>query len=113
MTKYEPSLDAIFTALGDPTRRAMLERLATGPASVSDLAAPFDMALPTVLGHLKRLEAAGLVTTSKDGRVRTCALSPTAFAPARGWLDDQRAMWEARLDRFDDYVTNLMKDRAT
>ena len=111
MAKYDPNLDLLFTALGDPTRRTILTRLARGAASVSELAAPHDMALPSFLGHLKKLEDAGLITSSKSGRVRTCALSPEAFRPAQDWLGAQRAMWEGRLDRFDDYVSNLMKER--
>ena len=105
-------LDTLFQALGDPTRRAILERLARGPATVTELAAPFDMALPSFLGHVRRLEAAGLVGSSKSGRVRTVSLEPGAFTPVRSWLDEQRALWEARLDRLDDYVTRLMKERA-
>mgnify|MGYP001212172983 CR=1 FL=1 len=105
-------LDRIFTALSDPTRRAMLERLAAGPAPVSELAAPFEMALPTILGHLKRLEDAGLVQSEKDGRVRTCALRPEAFGPVNTWLAEQRQVWEGRLDRLDDYVMKLMKERT-
>lgn len=107
----EPRLDALFQALSDPTRRALLARLARGPASVSDLAQPFDMALPSLMGHLRKLEDAGLIETRKDGRVRTCAIVPEAFAPVRGWLDEQRAIWEGRLDRLEDYVTRLMKER--
>lgn len=110
MAKHDPALDHVFTALGDPTRRAILHRLASGPATVSDLAEPFDMALPSLMGHLKKLEAAGLVTSAKDGRVRTCALVPAAFAPASDWLDAQRRLWTARLDRFDAFVTQLAKD---
>lgn len=105
-------LDHLFQALGDPTRRAILERLARGPATVTELAAPFDMALPSFLGHIRRLEASGLVTSAKDGRVRTVRLVPGAFTPVRSWLDEQRAIWEGRLDRLDDYVTRLMKERA-
>ncbi|MCV2873562.1 metalloregulator ArsR/SmtB family transcription factor [Defluviimonas sp. WL0050] len=105
-------LDLLFQALGDPTRRAILERLARGPATVSELAAPFDMALPSLLGHVRRLEDSGLVTSDKEGRVRTVRLVPGAFTPVRSWLDAQRAIWEDRLDRLDDYVTRLMKDRA-
>lgn len=103
-------LDTLFQALGDPTRRAMLERLARGPATVTELAAPFDMALPSFLGHVGRLEAAGLVTTAKAGRVRTVTLVPGAFTPVRGWLDDQRALWEGRLDRLDAYVRTLAQE---
>lgn len=106
----EPRLDALFQALADPTRRALLARLARGPASVSDLAQPFDMALPSLMGHLRKLEDAGLIETRKDGRVRTCAIVPEALAPVRGWLDEQRAIWEGRLDRLEDYVTRLMKE---
>ncbi|WP_417627685.1 ArsR/SmtB family transcription factor [Pararhodobacter aggregans] len=108
----EPRLDALFQALADPTRRAILSRLARGPASVSDLAQPFDMALPSLMGHLRKLEEAGLIDTRKDGRVRTCAIVPEAFAPVRGWLDEQRALWEGRLDRLEDYVMQLMKERS-
>lgn len=103
-------LDILFQALGDPTRRAILERLARGPASVTELAAPFDMALPSFLGHVQRLEAAGLVTTAKTGRVRTVTLVPGAFTPVRSWLDEQRALWEGRLDRLDAYVQTLMEE---
>jgi DNA-binding transcriptional ArsR family regulator len=111
MSKYEPDLTSLFQALSDPTRRAMLERLARGPASVQALAAPFGQALPTVLAHLRKLEAAGLVVTQKDGRVRTCALVPQAMVPVQDWLAAQRAVWEGRLDRLDTYVATLMKDR--
>lgn len=104
-------LDALFSALGDPTRRAILERLARGPATVSELAAPFDMALPSFMGHLRRLEAAGLITTRKEGRTRHAELVPGAFTPVRGWLEEQRAIWEGRLDRLEDYVTRLMEER--
>ena len=107
----EPRLDALFQALADPTRRAILSQLARGPASVSDLAQPFEMALPSLMGHLRKLEEAGLIASHKDGRVRTCAIVPEAFTPVRGWLDEQRAQWEGRLDRLEDYVTRLMKER--
>ena len=110
MAKQDPSLDRLFTALGDPTRRAILARLARGAASVSELASAHDMALPSFLGHLKKLEAAGLVRSQKTGRVRTYRLEPDALAPARGWLDEQRSLWAGRLDRFDDYATSLAKD---
>lgn len=111
MTNYEPSLDTLFNALGDPTRRAVVSRLAHSSATVSELAEPHDMALPTFLGHLKKLEQAGLIATLKRGRVRHCTLRPEALLPVRGWLDAQRAIWETRLDQFDDYVLQLAKDR--
>lgn len=111
MSKYDPTLDLCFTALGDPTRRMILQRLARGEASVSELAEPHDMALPSFMEHLKKLEAAKLITSKKKGRTRICALSPDAFTPAKTWLDEQRDTWEGRLDRFDDYVNDLMLER--
>ena len=111
MAKHEPSLDLLFGALGDPTRRAIVARLARGPATVSELAKPHDMALPSLLGHLRKLEDSGLVRTQKEGRVRTCELLPEAIMPARDWLDEQREVWEGRLDRFDEYATKLMKEK--
>jgi DNA-binding transcriptional ArsR family regulator len=111
MAKYDPDLSRLFHALADPTRRAILTRLAAGPAPVSELAGPTGLRLPTVLRHLSVLEQAGLIATAKDGRVRTCAMVPEALAPMRSWLDEQRAIWEARLDRLDDYVMTLMKER--
>lgn len=112
MTKHDPDLSLLFHALSDPTRRAILTRLAQGPAAVTGLAAPTGLRLPTVMRHLAVLETAGLIASAKDGRVRSCAMVPEALAPVRGWLDQQRALWEARLDRLDDHVTKLMEDRA-
>jgi DNA-binding transcriptional ArsR family regulator len=112
MAKHEPELSLLFHALADPTRRAILTRLAEGPAAVTELAGPTGLRLPTVMRHLSVLQEAGLIETAKDGRIRTCALVPEALAPARTWLDEQRAIWEARLDRLDDYVMTLMKDRT-
>jgi DNA-binding transcriptional ArsR family regulator len=111
MSKYDPDLSLLFHALADPTRRSMLTRLAEAPARVTDLAGPTGLRLPTVMRHLSVLEEAGLIATAKDGRVRTCALVPEALNPVRTWLDDQRAIWEARLYRLEDYVTKLMKER--
>ncbi|WP_425099994.1 ArsR/SmtB family transcription factor [Tropicibacter sp. S64] len=112
MAKHEGTLDALFTALGNPVRREILTRLARSPATTSELAAPHDIALPSLMGHLSKLEAAGLVTSQKTGRQRTYALAPDAFSPAQNWFDEQRALWKGRLDRFDDYVTRLYKERA-
>src|SRR5207237_6682763 len=92
-------LDRMFHALADPSRRAMVERLARGPASVSELARPFDMALPTVVQHLGVLEAAGIVSSTKLGRVRTYQLEPEALTPAAEWMGKQRLPAERRLDR--------------
>jgi DNA-binding transcriptional ArsR family regulator len=98
------SLDALFQALADPTRRAILERLGRGPASVSDLARPFDMSLPAVVQHLAVLEAAGVVRSEKVGRVRTCQLDPGALSRAEQWINDRRTAWERRLDRLGAYL---------
>jgi DNA-binding transcriptional ArsR family regulator len=111
MAKHDPDLSLLFHALSDPTRRMMLARLAKGPAAVTELAGPTGLRLPTVMRHLSVLEDAGLVATSKDGRVRSCAMVPEALLPMRDWLEEQRAVWEARLDRLDDYVMTLMKER--
>jgi DNA-binding transcriptional ArsR family regulator len=95
----------MFHAIADASRRAMIERLARGPASVSELARPFDMALPTVLQHLGVLEAAGIVTSSKVGRVRTYQLAPEALTPAAAWIGRQRLPAERRLDRLGTFLT--------
>jgi len=99
MLNHNTSLNLMFQALADPTRRVMVERLSRGPASVSELAKPFDMSLPAVVQHLQMLEASGLVTTKKVGRVRTCTLDPGALTLAEKWINDRRAMWERRFDR--------------
>jgi len=101
------ALDRVFHALASPTRRAVVARLARGPASVTELAAPFDMALPSFLQHVRVLEQDGLVTTTKRGRVRTVRLDRTRLRQASTWLDRQRDRWEARLDSHADYVRNL------
>jgi DNA-binding transcriptional ArsR family regulator len=95
----------MFQALADPSRRAMVERLARGPASVSELARPFDFALPTVVQHLGVLEAAGIVTSTKVGRVRTYQLAPEALSPAAEWIGRQRLPAERRLDRLGAFLT--------
>jgi len=112
MAKHDPDLSLLFHALADETRRSILSRLAEGPAPVSKLAGPTGLRLPTVMRHLSVLEAAGLIATTKDGRIRTCAIVPEALSPVRTWLDEQRAIWEARLDRLDAYVTKAKKERA-
>lgn len=111
MAKHDTDLSLLFHALADPTRRSVLTRLGDGPASVTDLAAPTGLSLPTVMRHLSVLEEAGLITTAKDGRIRTCAIVPEAFEPARSWIDEQRAVWESRLDRLHAFVMNVMKER--
>lgn len=93
------SLDSAFSALSDKTRRAVIEQLARGPATVSALAAPHDMALPTFMRHLKVLEDSGLIRSMKKGRVRTCQLESAPIMELQGWLEWQRHVWETRLDR--------------
>lgn len=110
MSKHDPKLSLLFHALADPTRRSIMSSLAEGPARVTSLAGPTGLRLPTVMRHLSVLEAAGLIATSKDGRIRTCAIVPEALEPVRTWLDEQRALWEARLDRLDAFVMSRMKD---
>ena len=99
MLNQPSNLDLMFQALADPTRRAMIDRLSHGPASVSELARPFDMSLPAVVQHLQALEHSGLVTSQKVGRVRTCQIQPDALSLAEQWLNDRRTMWANRLDR--------------
>jgi DNA-binding transcriptional ArsR family regulator len=98
------NLDLMFQALADPTRRAMVERLGRGPASVSDLAEPFAMSLPAIVQHLAVLEASGLVLSEKVGRVRTCRLEPAAFSLAEQWINQRRTDWERRLDRLGEHL---------
>lgn len=106
-------IDSIFRALSDPTRRQVLERLCRSPASVSDLAAPFEMALPSFLEHLKVLESSGLVRSRKTGRVRTYQLAPKRLRVAEDWLTKQRTLWEQRFDQLDSYLMDLKeKDRS-
>lgn len=112
MAKHDPNLSLLFQALADPTRRAILTRLAEGPGRVTELSEPTGLRLPTVMRHLSVLEEAGLIATSKDGRVRTCAIVPEALQPVRTWLDEQRALWEARLDRLEALAIKTMKERA-
>ena len=104
MTSAQPALDRVFHALADPARRAMLERLSRGPATVSELAQPLSMTLPGVVQHLAVLEASGLVESRKFGRVRTCQMAAGAMQPAERWLNDRRLEWERRLDRLGDYL---------
>jgi DNA-binding transcriptional ArsR family regulator len=111
MANRSSPLDDIFAALADPTRRAIVMRLCDGEASVGELADPFDMALPSFMKHIHVLETSGLVQSSKEGRVRTCRLSPEALVGAEDWFQHQRAIWEARLDRFQAYVMKLKQEK--
>lgn len=100
-------LDQTFQALANPTRRAVVARLMDGPASVSELAAPFDMALPSFMQHLRMLESSGLVRSRKRGRVRTVRIDPDTLARAATWLTTQQQIWERRLDQLDDYLHTM------
>jgi DNA-binding transcriptional ArsR family regulator len=107
MLNSQPQLDLVFQALSDPTRRAIVERLGHGPASVSQLAAPFAMTLPAVVQHLHVLEASGLVRTEKVGRVRTCRIDGVALTSAERWIGERRTTWERRLDRLGEVLAEL------
>jgi len=100
-------LDRLFQALADPTRRAVVERLGRGPAATSDLARASAMALPSFIQHLEVLEKAGLVSSTKEGRVRTYRLSPKPLHAVEDWMATQRRLWERRLDQFDENVPTL------
>ena len=104
MPNQSAELNRVFQALADPTRRAVLQRLAGGPAAMSELAEPFHMALPSFSQHLDVLEDCGLVRSSKAGRVRTYRLAPQPLKAAEGWLARQRTLWTRRLDQLDDYL---------
>ena len=105
MAQYSSQLDAVFQALSDPTRRAVLGRLGTGPASIGELAAPFEMALPSFMKHIRYLENTGWIRTRKTGRVRTCTLEKKSFDVIETWLSEQRSIWEGRTDRLERFVT--------
>src|SRR4051794_26310038 len=105
------SLGPVFQALADPTRRAVLERLTRGPASVKELAQPFRMTLPSFAQHLDVLERSGLVRSRKQGRVRTYALEPKPLAEAVEWLAQQRSIWERRLDQLDQHLVESEENR--
>jgi DNA-binding transcriptional ArsR family regulator len=109
-TATEP-VESVFRALADPTRRHVVERLSRSPATVSELAKPYGMALPSFVQHMRVLEECGLVSSSKTGRVRTYQLAPTRLRLAETWLAGQRALWERRLDQFDTYVMKLKTKR--
>jgi DNA-binding transcriptional ArsR family regulator len=107
MEQYPERLNGVFQALSDPTRRAVLGQLSKGPASISELAKPFDMALPSFMKHIRFLEVSGWIRTRKKGRVRTCAIKKNALMAADAWLSKQRALWEARFDRLDALLEGL------
>jgi DNA-binding transcriptional ArsR family regulator len=113
MLQYQQPLDLAFQALSDPTRRAMVERLARGPASVSELAKPLPMSMSAVVQHLKVLETSGLVVSEKTGRVRTCRVEPQALSAAERWLNDRRQCVERDLDRLGAYLAETRPEEET
>jgi len=112
MDYHSESLTGIFQALADPTRRAVLGRLGHGPASISDLAKPFDMALPSFMKHIRLLEESGLINTHKQGRIRTCTIERKSFAMVEDWLSTQRALWEGRTGRLEHFVITREKEQS-
>ena len=110
MLNYQ--VDSLFHALADPSRRAMVERLSWGPASVSELAEPLPMSLSAVVQHLQVLEASGLVRSEKTGRVRTCSIEPAALRTVESWITELRTIWESRLDRLGEYLETLQTEET-
>ncbi|MGR3369090.1 MAG: ArsR/SmtB family transcription factor [Sagittula sp.] len=109
--KQQPApLDTLFHALSDPTRRAVVQRLGHGAATVSELAGPFDMAMPSFLQHVRLLEDAGVIRTEKTGRVRTCTLEPERLALIEDWLNAQRDVWKSRYDKLDTLLATLTEE---
>lgn len=111
MPPNDVELDHTFHALADPTRRAILARLASGEATVNELAEPFTISLPAISRHLKVLERAGLITRGKDAQFRPCRLEPDALKDAYDWIDRYREMWEERFDRLAEYLKELHQER--
>jgi DNA-binding transcriptional ArsR family regulator len=107
MGNNHAALDSVFHALADPTRRAVIQRLGQGSATVSELAEPFEMALPSFVKHIAVLEASGLIGSKKIGRVRTCTLKPRKLAAAERWFGEQRALWEGRYNNLDNLLSGL------
>ena len=106
------TLDRTFSALSDPTRRAILERLSAGPASISELAEPVGISLPGVMKHVRILEGARLVSTRKQGRIRVCQLGPADMNEATDWIEHYRLRWEQRFDRLEAYLARQQRERA-
>ena len=111
MLEQRAALDRVFHALSDPSRRAMIERLSRGPASVTELARPLDMSLAAVVQHLQVLEDSGVVRSEKVGRVRTCRIEPAALDSAQDWIAKRRALWERRLDLLGELLAERKKQK--
>lgn len=111
MAKFLTDLDKAFSALADPTRRAILSRLCDGPKSVSELAAPFELALPSLLKHVRVLEESGLVSSEKIGRVRTCKIEQPALQATEAWIHQHVSAWEDRLDRMEVHIECMKRNK--
>jgi DNA-binding transcriptional ArsR family regulator len=107
-----PTIDVTFAALGDPTRRAIVERLASGDATVLELAAPFEISLPAISRHLKVLEQAGLITRGREAQRRPCRLRPEALEQVTAWAEHTKRAWEERFDRLDEYLRELQGEET-
>jgi DNA-binding transcriptional ArsR family regulator len=110
MAKFSTDLDRAFSALADPTRRAIVSRLCEGPKSVSELSEPFELALPSLLKHVRVLEESGLIISEKTGRVRTCRIEPDALHATQAWIGQHIASWERRLDRMQDHIHRMKRE---
>ncbi|HJS79743.1 MAG TPA: metalloregulator ArsR/SmtB family transcription factor [Vitreimonas sp.] len=110
MFRQDAALDLAFQALADPSRRAMVDRLVQGPATVSELAKPLAMSLPGVMQHLAVLETSGLVISEKIGRTRICRIEPRMLSQAEQWIAERRALWERRLDRLGQFLDETKDD---
>jgi DNA-binding transcriptional ArsR family regulator len=110
MPRQKVNIDRVFHALGDPTRRAIVERLSEAPISASRLAVPLNMTVAAVVQHLQILEKSGLVRTTKVGRVRTCRIEPAGFSVAERWIEERRSIWEKRFDRLGDLLAEPEED---
>lgn len=109
MAKYETELDRSFSALADPTRRAIVGRLCNGPKSIGELSKPFEMALPSLLKHVQILERSGLISSEKVGRIRTCRIEPQALRATELWIQQHISTWEQRLDRMEAHIERMKR----
>jgi DNA-binding transcriptional ArsR family regulator len=109
MAKFSTDLDRAFSALADPTRRAIVSRLCDGPKSVSELSEPFELALPSLLKHVRVLEQSGLISSEKSGRVRTCKIEPLALHATEAWIQQHISAWEKRLDRLEVHIERMKR----
>ena len=112
MPNHNQSIELTFAALSDPTRRAVVQALSKGSATVSELAMPFDMALPSFTQHLGVLENAGLVVSRREGRSRVCSLNPSVLKAAEEWMATYRQQWESRMDRFETHLEKVKKEKS-